>query len=207
MNPRISESVKHLLIINVLIYLICRFNPMNAMDYLQYLALHDPLQKGFFPTQFVTYMFMHGSDWHLLFNMISLYFIGPTAEFFLGKKRFLILYFVSGVIGAFSQIIFSYGITYIEYGQFLTGSLVGASAAISGLFGALVCFVPDNKVVIFPIFVPIKLKWAFIGFAVFSLIAPFINAMPGLGHYAHLGGLLSGFLITRNWKKKLHREW
>lgn len=207
MNPGISESVKHLLIINVLIYIVSWLNPGNVNVLLQYLPLHDPLREGFFPTQFITYMFMHGSEWHILFNMISLYFIGPTAEYFLGKKRFLILYFVSGVAGAFLQILGSYGINYMEYGQFMTASLVGASAAISGLFGAMVCFIPDNKVVIFPIFIPIKLKWAFIGFAVFSLVAPFINAMPGLGHFAHLGGLLAGYLITRHWKKNLHRNY
>lgn len=203
---KLTATVKHLLIINVLIFAASWLNPGDINQFLNYLPLYDPLSKLFMPFQFITYMFVHGSETHILFNMLSLFFIGPTTELLLGRNKFLMLYFTAGVLGAVLQIIGSYTISYIATGYLFTPALVGASAAISGLFGALARLLPDNKVVVFPIFIPIKLKWAFFAYGLFSLVAPFIGVMEGLGHFAHLGGLLTGYLMVGFWKRKYQRD-
>ncbi len=112
MFGRVTPIVRNLLIANIGLYFISSFIRLNLNDFLSLRNLHS---EHFMPFQFITYMFLHGSTWHLLSNMFGLFIFGPLLEQFWGPKRFLIFYLVTG-IGA--GILYS-GINYIE-----TNSLV-----------------------------------------------------------------------------------
>lgn len=125
----------------------------------------------------VTGMFMHGSIWHLLCNMYSLYVIGCTTENYFGKKKFLLIYFVSGIIGSMFSCIFN------------TGWSLGASGAIFGLMGALCYFGYYYRL--------------YMGKALYSEIIPVIVlnlalslVVSNIDFYAHIGGLIGGVFIT-----------
>lgn len=125
----------------------------------------------------VTGMFMHGSIWHLLCNMYSLYVIGCATENYFGKKKFLLIYFVSGIIGSMFSCIFN------------TGWSLGASGAIFGLMGALCYFGYYYRL--------------YMGKALYSEIIPVIVlnlalslVISNIDFYAHIGGLIGGVFIT-----------
>lgn len=125
----------------------------------------------------VTGMFMHGSIWHLLCNMYSLYVIGCATENYFGKKKFLLIYFVSGIIGSMFSCIFN------------TGWSLGASGAIFGLMGALCYFGYYYRL--------------YMGKALYSEIIPVIVlnlalslVVSNIDFYAHIGGLIGGVFIT-----------
>lgn len=125
----------------------------------------------------VTGMFMHGSIWHLLCNMYSLYVIGCATENYFGKKKFLIIYFVSGIIGSMFSCIFN------------TSWSLGASGAIFGLMGALCYFGYYYRL--------------YMGKALYSEIIPVIVLnlalsliVSNIDFYAHIGGLIGGVFIT-----------
>ena len=125
----------------------------------------------------VTGMFMHGSIWHLLCNMYSLYVIGCATENYFGKKKFLLIYLVSGIIGSMFSCIFN------------TGWSLGASGAIFGLMGALCYFGYYYRL--------------YMGKALYSEIIPVIILnlalsliVSNIDFYAHIGGLIGGVFIT-----------
>lgn len=125
----------------------------------------------------VTGIFMHGSIWHLLCNMYSLYVIGCATENYFGKKKFLLIYLVSGIIGSMFSCIFN------------TGWSLGASGAIFGLMGALCYFGYYYRL--------------YMGKALYSEIIPVIILnlslsliVSNIDFYAHIGGLIGGVFIT-----------
>lgn len=125
----------------------------------------------------ITGMFMHGSIWHLLCNMYSLYVIGCATENYFGKKKFLLIYLVSGIIGSMFSCIFN------------TGWSLGASGAIFGLMGALCYFGYYYRL--------------YMGKALYSEIIPVIILnlalsliVSNIDFYAHIGGLIGGVFIT-----------
>jgi len=111
MFGRITPVVRNLLIINIGLYFISSFLKLNLTEFLSLRNLHS---EHFMPYQFFTYMFLHGSTWHLISNMFGLFIFGPLLEQFWGPKRFLIFYLVTG-IGA--GILYS-GINYLETNSF-----------------------------------------------------------------------------------------
>ena len=125
----------------------------------------------------ITSMFMHGSIWHLLCNMYSLYVIGCATENYFGKKKFLLIYLVSGIIGSMFSCIFN------------TGWSLGASGAIFGLMGALCYFGYYYRL--------------YMGKALYNEIIPVIILnlalsiiVSNIDFYAHIGGLIGGVFIT-----------
>ena len=129
------------------------------------------------PWTIITSMFVHGSFWHILFNMISLYFLG---SFFLraaGEKSFLAIFFLGGLAG---------NILFVLLAPFSIG--IGASGGIFALGGALAVMVPRVPVLIIPIPVPVPLWVAILIFFFFSFL------FSGIAWQAHLGGLLLGLL-------------
>jgi len=195
---RITGVVKHLLIINVLIFLV-RYVVDPEMYW--HLALYYPGLELFKPYQLVTHMFTHANTMHLLFNMLSLYFLGPMVENYLGTKRFLLLYFISGFGSLILHLAMAYFgvINYLSpYGEAIP--MVGASGAIMGVFVAFGMIFPNVKLMlIFPP-IPIKAKYLIlllVGFDLFSGVSGFNDS---IAHFAHLGGALFGFLLILYWK-------
>ncbi len=140
------------------------------------------------PWTLVTYMFLHAGWYHIIFNMIALYFFGSFTLQLVGETTFLTTYFVGGIFGALVYLLFSYiPLPYFEQSAY--SSVVGASGAIYSLGGLLIVMRPNIRVVTFPIPIPMPLWIAIlIGF----LLVAF---NPGIAWQAHLGGILYGAAI------------
>ena len=140
----------------------------------------------------VTYMFVHGSFVHLLFNMWGLYLFGRLLEGELGSWRFLILYFVSGIIGALLWSVFNFNRNAI---------LIGASGAIFGVVVATAMAFPDMRIMLLIPPIPMKLKtfcWVYIIIEVLEALF----STSSVAHLAHLGGALGGFLFINSLKNR-----
>lgn len=189
---QLTDVVRHLLIINVLVFL-----GAQAVNF--DLALHYPQSPYFQPYQLVSHMFMHGGVGHLFFNMIGLYFFGPPLEYRFGPKKFLMLYFFAGLGSLLLHLLVSY--VQLNYYGYPPHPIVGASGAIMGLVIGFATKFPNYTVQL--LFPPIALKAKYMAliFIVMDLFGGFGNFDSGIAHFAHLGGALFGFLIIKYWEK------
>jgi membrane associated rhomboid family serine protease len=164
-----------LIIINFLVYIGVNIAQFADTSVLQYLALS---RSTFFnyPWTALSYMFTHADFFHLLFNMITLYFFGSFLNRVIGLRSFLVIYFAGGLAGALLVLLLS------SPGSFT----IGASGAIFALGGALAVMTPKLKVFIFPIPVPLPL-W--VAILISFLVLTFL---PDVSWQGHLGGLLLG---------------
>ena len=214
----IPPAIKNIIIINVLVMVMITLKE-NWM--ITNFALFYPSSPFFKPWQIVTHMFMHGGFWHIFFNMYTLFIFGTVLERVWGTKKFLIFYFVTGIGAALLHT----GVQFIEaqvyISQIAEGSqqaaaayqalkytpTVGASGAIYGVLMGYAMLFPDSVLtLIFPP-VSLKAKWFVIIFAVIELltgISSIRSVGGGIAHFAHLGGMLFGWLLILYWKKR-HR--
>jgi membrane associated rhomboid family serine protease len=148
----------------------------------------EPVAILYRPWTIVTNLFIHGGLWHILFNMLTLYFFGTYLSRLVGDKKLLITYFGGGILG---------NVVFILLGP-PSAIAVGASGAIFALGGALTMMTPRLRVFVFPIPAPIPL-WAAVigGFIILSLI-------PYIAWQAHLGGLIFGLVAGYFFKRKEH---
>jgi len=137
------------------------------------------------PWTIVTYMFLHGGLFHIAFNMLVLFFFGPRVEERLGSRRFLWLYFISGVSGALLSLVMTPG-----------ASIVGASAAIFGVMLAFAYFWPDAPILIWGI-IPVPARILVIITTIFALWMGLGGARSGIAHFAHLGGYAGAFIYLK----------
>ena len=169
---------KKLSVLNVILFIV----PILMGNYQQVLnwgCIQGPWIRNGEYYRLLTGMFLHGSIWHIFFNCYALYVIGSQIESFMGKVKYLIIYFFSGIMGGLFSIIFG-GIN----------ASIGASGAIFGLMGALVYFGYYYRVYLGNI-----LKSQIIPLIIFNLILG--ATLPGVDNFAHIGGLTGGILITR----------
>lgn len=151
--------------------------------------------------QLLTHAFLHGNLFHLAVNMVALWFTGPILEEVLGGVRYLVLYMGGAVIGGLLQ-------TFASPGSI---DLVGASGAVCALlvgFGTLLPHLQITALIFFVI--PVKMKAATLSWIVVitSFLFWFLGIMQGIGHLAHLGGGIAGFLICFTYKKLgIIRSW
>jgi membrane associated rhomboid family serine protease len=154
-----------------------------------------PLDSGFLPWQVVTYSFLHGGVGHLFFNMLGLWMFGAELERLWGPKRFLQFYAASVLSAAGTQLLVSA----------LTGSPYPTVGASGGLFGLLLAFgmlFPNRTIM--PLFPPIPMK-AKVFVALYGgleLLFGVTGTQSGIAHFAHLGGMLGGFLMIRYWRRQ-----
>jgi membrane associated rhomboid family serine protease len=192
---RMTDVVKNLLAINVLLFVVTQFLwPQGA----NLLALYYPTSPAFQPFQLVSHMFMHGNIPHLLLNMLGLYMFGSSLEYLWGARKFLFFYLFCG----FGAMLLHLFVLYLEVGtQVYNGSMVGASGAIFGLLAGYAMQFPNN--IISMIFPPISLKAKYFVplFAALDLFMGLGNYSTGVAHFAHLGGALFGFLLILYWRK------
>lgn len=188
---RITEVVKHIIVINVIVFLALNVAMNAGMDnVLKYFILYTPDTSFFKPIQLVTNMFTHLEISHIFFNMLVLFFLGPMVESALGAKRFLILYLVSGIIGGGAQMLLS-----------TNASILGASGATMGVTLAFAGMFPNLRLMLLFPPIPIKAKYMaliLVGIDLFSGVA---RTNTGIGHFAHLAGALMGFLLVVYWGK------
>ncbi|MGY0504063.1 rhomboid family intramembrane serine protease [Luteimonas sp. e5] len=198
MFARIPPVTRALLIANVGVFLLqSLLGELRLAPFMLW-----PLGAGsegfpFQPWQVLSYGFMHGNLMHLLFNMLVLFMFGAPLEHVWGQRRFLIFY-LACVVGA--------GLCQLALGAWMVAEgspaypTVGASGGVLGLVLGYALIFPKQKVVIFPIpfFIPARVAVLLIGG--FALFAGFSGRVPGIAHFAHLGGMLTGWLIIRYWR-------
>ncbi len=175
--------VKRLLIANVGVFLL-----QLAYPELTSLLEFAPARVLATPWTPLTYMFIHGGFWHILFNMIVLYFFGPRVEERLGSNRFIALYLIAGLSGA----LFSVFTPYVP--------ILGASGAVLGVELAYARFWPLDRVYIYGV-LPIQVRWLVVITVVMSIFG-LGGFEPGVAHLAHLGGLVGAgiylYVISRS---------
>lgn len=163
------------------------------------IAPNDPLELLKHPWTIFTYMFAHFQFFHILFNMILLYFTGKMFEQFYGPKRVLSTYILGGIAGLFLQV-FAYNVfpVFSNNPAIMGGGVLGASGAVMAIFIGLAFYAPNLTVRLFGVF-PVKLKW--IALAAFLMDFIGLQRMDGVAHFAHVGGAIFGALTVINSKK------
>jgi membrane associated rhomboid family serine protease len=176
----ITPWVKRLLIINGVMFLLT----MAFQPVVRYLGF-VPAGMLMHPWTILTYMFVHGSFFHVFFNMLALFFFGPPLEERWGGSEFIKFYLICGIGGAVLSLLF--------WDQMI----IGASAAVYGIMVAFAMYWPENPIYIWGIF-PVKAKWL-VGFLVgLSVFFAFSGGSPGVAHLAHLGGAAAAFLYLKS---------
>jgi membrane associated rhomboid family serine protease len=184
-----------LIALNVLIFVIELITGGGAIEnspLIAFLSL-DTAQLSQQPWTIISSMFVHGSWWHILFNMISLYFLGSFLIRAAGERSFLAIFFLGGLVGNLFFILYAHLTDHILVG-------FGASGAIFALAGALAVMVPRVRVLILPIPVPMPLWVAILIFFFILIILPLL-IQADIAWQAHLGGfllgLIAGFILKR----------
>ena len=185
-----TPVVLNLIIINALVY-VAQMVLDKTMGLTNMIALY-PYDSGLFkPYQLVTHMFAHDPTnfFHILFNMYALWMFGSVLERVWGPKRFLIFYLACGLGAAVAQ-------------MFVGSPAIGASGAVMGLLAAFAYLFPNTEFFILPFPFPIKAKYMV---AIYIAIDLFGGLHPGqadnIAHFAHLGGLVMGFILVIIWNK------
>ena len=186
--------VLNLIIINVLIFMATALLPKAGNAIMEYCALS--LGTPFFHVyQFITYMFLHANFEHIFFNMFALWMFGRTLEYELGQKRFLTYYMVCGIGAALIQYL-----TALAFGEFPL-VLVGASGAVMGLLLAFGVLHPNAVIMLLIPPIPMKAKWFVVIYGVIELFLGW-RGVGNVAHFAHVGGMLCGFLLLQWWKQR-----
>jgi membrane associated rhomboid family serine protease len=186
---RTTPVVLNLIIINVLVFVAQLI--FKGIGLTEILALY-PFDSGFFkPYQLITHMFTHSPDnfFHILLNMYALWMFGSVLEKVWGAKRFLIFYLTCGLAAGITQ-------------MFLVQNApaIGASGAIMGLLAAFAYLFPNTQFFIIPFPFPIKAKYMVVIIAAIDLFGG-IHSGDDVAHFAHLGGLVMGFILVLIWNK------
>ncbi|MGI9626447.1 MAG: rhomboid family intramembrane serine protease [Longimicrobiales bacterium] len=177
--------VQRLLIANVVMFLVT-----GAMPVVQQLLAFVPTRVLLAPWTPITYMFLHANLTHMLFNMVGLFFFGPRLEERLGSKNFIWFYLLSGLGGAVFSFVFS-----------PFAAVVGASGAVFGVLLGFARYWPREDIYIWGV-LPIQARMLAIFLVVSSLYAGFTGARDGVAHFAHLGGLVFGWLFLKGWERR-----
>ena len=153
-----------------------------------------PATIGFQPWQLLSYGFMHGGFGHLFFNGIALFQFGSRLEQLWGGKKYLTFFLVC-VIGA--------GVCQLLFMAFLpesAGPTIGASGGVYGLLLAYGMLFPHERVMLLIPPIPMSARTLVIVFGALSIVMGVTGTMGGVAHFAHLGGMLFGWLLIRYWR-------
>jgi len=184
----LTPMVKRLMIANVAVFVVTLI--LGQRFVFEWFAF-QPTRIFFRPWGPLTYMFLHGDLMHLAVNMLILFFFGPPLEARWGEREFLRFYVICGLGGV--------ALSYL----FLPNMVIGASAAMYGVMLAFAMNWPDAPIYVWGIF-PVKAKYLVGFFFVLSALSTFQSSGGGAGagggvaHFAHLGGLITGFLYMRS---------
>ena len=223
----VPETIKQLIIINVIFYFGSQF--LGNLSY-DLLALHYYENDKFLITQFFTHMFMHGSPSHILFTMFGLCMFGSPLEQMWGRQKFLFFYISSGLGAAFLQMAIYYlqvknlydvvelnnlslsdpqqllnYMSQIDYNNAISSFnsvMVGASGAIYGTLVAFAFSFPNSKLMLLFLPFPIKAKYFVPLLILIDLFFGVSSYSVGpIAHFAHIGGALIGLVMVLYWKK------
>lgn len=232
---RLTNTVKHLIIINVIFFIGSQLGPM-AYNWFSLFFFENPNFEYWQP---LTHMFMHGGIGHILFNMFGLYMFGSPLEAQWGRNKFLFFYFSAGLGAALIHSLVTYyqyhagfdalldsGWSYNQVIEYLNNPnnmgtelydtfrtpAVGASGAIYGVLVAFGLMYPNTELMLIFLPVPIKAKYfipALLLLDLFSGLTGFSLFGQNIANWAHIGGALFGFIMAYYWKKNSfnNRRW
>jgi len=146
--------------------------------------------------QLVTYSFLHGGVLHLAFNMFGLWMFGGELERVWGSRRVAMAYFASVVSGALVQLLVG-GLFGPE-----GGPVVGASAGVFGLMLAYALVFPNRIIMLLIPPIPMPARVFVLLYAISELVFGVTGTMAGVAHFAHLGGMLGGWLVYKYWRAR-----
>ncbi|MBK9354245.1 MAG: rhomboid family intramembrane serine protease [Bacteroidetes bacterium] len=197
---KLPDVTKNLIILNAVVFLATSLNG----GLLPILGLYSIFDERFHPYQLVTHLFTHANLMHIFFNMFTLYMFGRVLENVLGPKRFAMLYFATGLGAVLLNVLLDFlqlqGIINFNTDVNISFS-IGASGAVYGIMVAFAMLFPNTELLIYFI-VPLKAK-VFIPLLILAEIYMEVSRSPGdnVGHAAHLGGALIGFIVIKIWSK------
>lgn len=225
----IPTVTKNLLIINVLMLIATSVFRTKGIDLNEWIGLHYWEGSKFNVAQLITYMFQHDGFTHLFFNMFSLFMFGGLLERVFGSKRFLFYYISCGIGAAIVQELVwwltwegqfalvdaqgfvalrgaeavVYGVQHGMMDSFFNSMItIGASGAVFGILLAFGMVFPNMPLYLMFIPIPIKAKWMVLGYGAIELFFGISGFQASVAHFAHLGGMIFGFLLLLYWKKK-----
>lgn len=194
---RLTEAVKNLIIANGAVFLLqIILNRYSTLDYVRIFGLVPAYAVSkLFVWQFATYLFLHANLWHILINMFVLWMFGCEVERMWGPKAFYRYYFITGIGAGIISVL----IRYITGGN-PSVATVGASGAVMGVLAAFAVMFPNRVITLLVMFViPVRMKaktMVFL-FAGFSILSGIGGSPDGVAHFAHLGGMLVGYLYMK----------
>lgn len=204
---------KNLIIINVILFIATL---VNEELMIKSFALFYPTSPYFRWWQVLTHMFMHGGFWHVFFNMYTLLIFGSVVERIIGSRKFLFFYFICG-LGA---VALHLGVEWLQMQSYMEGAAlgnttalqriaqikitptVGASGAIYGVLLGYAMLFPESRMTL--LFPPVTLsaRGMVIVFAAIELFTGVTGIASGIAHFAHLGGMLIGWLVILWWRRR-----
>jgi len=201
--PRIPmpPATTALIVANVALYLLQSIAPQIIVPLALWPIATSGMNVGasFAPWQLVTYAFLHGGLLHLAFNMFALYMFGSAIEQVFGTRRYLIYYFVSVVAVSFTKHVVA----------MLAGAIyptIGASGGVFGLLLAYGMYFPRNRVMLLFPPIPMPARMFVVVYAVLELFLGVTGTQQGVAHFAHLGGMIGGYLLLRFWRGGIRRS-
>ena len=222
---QLPEIIKNLLIINGLLFFATITLDNFGIDLTKLLALHQFQSPNFRPHQLITHFFMHGDFTHLFFNMFALWMFGKILENLWGSKRFLTYYMITALGAAALHLAVSQfqifqlienpeilelakkglyntsNMNSLRLTQLVSTPTVGASGAVFGILLAFGILFPNTLLYIY-FAIPIKAKYFVMIYGALELYSGLSNnPADNVAHFAHLGGMLFGYLLLKYWQK------
>lgn len=197
----ITPITRNIIILNVIVFILA--NTVFPQAY-EYLVAYFPLAPEFKSWQIITHMFMHDGVLHIAFNMFVLASFGPLLERFLGDKKYILLYFLSGIGAFLLQSLWIY-YKYISSGENINIVLLGASGAIFGVVAAFTALYPDVEIRMLFVPFPLKAKVLFIITMLGSLYSGVSGTGGNTAYFAHIGGALVGYILIKFWGRNRYR--
>lgn len=178
----VTPWVKRLLIANAVVFLV---SIAVGFEVIADLFAFSPGRLVSRPWGMLTYMFVHQGLWHLLINLLFIFFFGPPLESRWGSDLFIKFYLICGLGGVLLSFAFS------------DASIVGASAACYGIMLSFATIWPNAPVYIWGL-VPVRVKWLVLFLVSLSFVSAIGPGRDGVAHLAHLGGAIAGFLLVKS---------
>ncbi|MES1994384.1 MAG: rhomboid family intramembrane serine protease [Pseudomonadota bacterium] len=201
--------VRLLLLINVVVYLLQYTGPGEWIVHFALWPSGEPsmlrTDEGwvrvppFHIWQLVTYGFLHANFSHLFLNLFALWMFGTAVERYWGSARFVVYYFVCLVGAALVQLVAMYLHLRAGGAPFPT---LGASGAVFGLLLAFGMMFPNERIMLLFPPIPLKAKWFVLGYGGLELFFGVAGIASNIAHFAHLGGMLFGFLLIQFWRRQ-----
>ena len=202
MRPRNQSGIPTvifiLLIVNGALFALQQLSPRFLMINFALWPAGVP-GSPFMPWQLVSYSFLHGDLTHIFFNMFGLWMFGRELELMMGQKRFLTYYFTCVIGAALVQLI-------VAGSQ--GGGLYPTIGASGGVFGILLAYgmaFPNRMIMLMFPPIPMKAKYFVLFYGLLELYLGVSGNAPGVANFAHLGGMLFGFLLLRYWSNSRRR--